>query len=578
MATYTPPSGNYGAMDRINKDLPKDQQKLADAVKGRDNRGTTEKLMDELVPDFALSAMGGRTLMELAPNSPKLTKIGKYAGGGSYAPHLMSFGLGYEVGEQLDKRYDYSGKIANTLGPMYARLKGVDTNTGAISPEERAAIASGRNPALEQKGNIVEQPMTPAELQAIREGKNPLKPIYDTNSLASPATVPSLSTVAIPNVIGYEEMAGKSQQEREAIASKDLGATFEGMYKTKDGQMMGQLAAPNAQSSGMNQIMSPQEVAAFENNQVLNEQPRVSGTPEEGLREFTDARGNVAYGNESAIKQFSAPATPATLATPAAPRMTAGQQAQANFERARDSGKEFTPEQVVQAQELAASAGRTFDEDTGYSKDFDPVIQEAYLGRQRELKPTEAPEATNRIQPTEGTQPQSDYEKQVQEDEKGIVDRAREQGRSQEYIDKMLEAVRERRNDAEEEQSYEDLKRQLEIKKLNKELSEEEEQVDIGKVNSTYKMMKDQGVNVDPNTGAITVTEKGIIRSSEKPLAANSALFQQLSLTREGRYILNTRPPEISKVENPSTDLAYPANDGRIFRWDGSKWSVVTEL
>ena len=142
----------------------------------------------------------------------------------------------------------------------------------------------------------------------------------------------------------------------------------------------------------------------------------------------------------------------------------------------------------------------------------------------------------------------------------------------------MLEAVRERRNDAEEEQSYEDLKRQLEIKKLNKELSEEEEQVDIGKVNSTYKMMKDQGVNVDPNTGAITVTEKGIIRSSEKPLAANSALFQQLSLTREGRYILNTRPPEISKVENPSTDLVYPANDGRMFQWDGSKWSVVTEL
>ena len=564
MATYTPPSGNYGAMDRINKDLPKDQQKLADAVKGRDNRGTTEKLMDELVPDFALSAMGGRALMELAPNSPKLTKIGKYAGGGSYAPHLMSFGLGYEVGEQLDKLYDYSGKIASGI----SNILGYDVNKGAITPEERVAIAGGRNPAVATNTTVdTQNPVAPVATVAPAMDESKTSVLVDAARDPQSPQSPQGMQVPMTGMRPIDPTTGDplSQQAIEAANRAGLELPMANVPQAPQ--------ATQAPQSLRDLAIAQQEakMQGYRSGQGLSD-TAIAATSNTGL---SDA-ALIATGKMQAPEGYYD--TPTEAPVLEKPVMTVGQEAQANFERARDSGKEFTPEQVVQAQDLAASAGRTFDEDTGYSKDFDPVIQEAYLGRQRELKSAKAPEATNGTQPTEGTQPQSDYEKQVQEDEKGIVDRAREQGKSQEYIDKMLEAVRERRNDAEEEQSYEDLKRQLEIKKLNKELSEEEEQVDIGKVNSTYKMMRDQGVNVDPNTGAITVTEKGIIRSSEKPLAANSALFQQLSLTREGRYILNTRPPEISKVENPSTDLVYPAKDGRMFQWDGSKWSVVTEL
>jgi hypothetical protein len=73
---------------------------------------------------------------------------------------------------------------------------------------------------------------------------------------------------------------------------------------------------------------------------------------------------------------------PTEAPVPGKSTMTVGEQAQANFERFKASGQKMTPEQVVQAKNLAASSGRTFNEETGYSKEFNPAIQAAYLARQ----------------------------------------------------------------------------------------------------------------------------------------------------------------------------------------------------
>jgi hypothetical protein len=245
---------------------------------------------------------------------------------------------------------------------------------------------------------------------------------------------------------------------------------------------------------------------------------------------------------------------------------------------------------VDKADNLAASAGRTFDPETGYSKDFDPAIQDLYNERIAANKATQevdpnkpAPKDT----PEESkTQDQIDYEAEVQEDEQGIIDKARERGESQEYIDEMLEGVRERRGEAEAEQSLEDLKTELQIKKMrleNRKLEGElnddgPEEVDLPKVKSLYGMMENQGVKQDPQTGAITVTEEGWVGDSDSPLAKDSALFQQLARTPEGRYILNTRPPEINKLKDPDTSKFYPADDGRWFNYDGKSWSVIVNF
>ena len=619
MATYTPPSGNYGAMDRINKNLPKDQQKLADAVAKDKNAYNTTLGIASKAAETGLEELG---LAAGIKGAGVLTGSKAIAGVGSTmltAPVVLgaaSLAGGYEAGKRIDEEFGLSDRIANTLGPMYARLKGVDTNTGAISPEERAAIASGRNPALEQKGNIVEQPMTPMELQAIREGKNPLKPIYDTNSLASASVYPSLSTVAIPNVIGYEEMAGKSQQEREAIASEDLGATFEGMYKTKDGQMMGQLAAPNAQSSGMNRIMSPQEVAAFENNQVLNEQPRVSGTPEEGLREFTDARGNVAYGNESAIRQFSAPATPATLATsatpaaPSAPRMTAGQQAQANFERFKASGQEMTPEQFLQASELAASAGRTFDVDTGYSKDLDPVLRNAYLAPQESqaqgVQPSTPMGTTSRDaglssyeresrarearidERSDFSQPQirvggemvpaTDENRKRRDLEKSLKAEAKREGLTPEETRTYISDEMQDRSQEEEDRAIQKEMNELNISNAQARLSvtlrslmpEAVEKMSREDYFGFIRGLEEMGVSMDSETGQLLQVDERLGPDGTKPLNPNSALFQQVMELEGGDQFL-AAPKDVKG------DLAGQPVGTKSMSQDGTNrvWEVV---
>jgi hypothetical protein len=71
---------------------------------------------------------------------------------------------------------------------------------------------------------------------------------------------------------------------------------------------------------------------------------------------------------------FSRQAPQEAPEAPAAPRLSP----QENFERARDSEEGITPEQIAQAREFAKSMGRTFDPETGYSKEFSQDIYDNY--------------------------------------------------------------------------------------------------------------------------------------------------------------------------------------------------------
>jgi hypothetical protein len=281
------------------------------------------------------------------------------------------------------------------------------------------------------------------------------------------------------------------------------------------------------------------------------------------------------------------------------PQTTVGDDAISNFAKFKEDldrqGKFMEQGDVTKADEFAASMGRTFDPETGYSREFDPVIQEAYNARVESAKATESGQDLDPNKPAPKdtpeeakTQEQIEYEQQVQEDEQGIIDKARERGESQEYIDEMLEGVRERRAEAEAGQSLEDLKNELQIRKMrleNRKLESElnddggPEEVDLSRVKSLYGMMEDQGVKQNPQTGAITVTKEGFIGDSDSPLEKDSALFQQLARTPEGRYILNTPPPALlAKYKNPDPSKFYEADDGRYFNYDGKSWSVIVNF
>ena len=421
----------------------------------------------------------------------------------------------------------------------------------------------------------------------------------------NPAGFPEAAPVANPVATPTTPTAAPALPSASSSQAFDMPMTGMRPIDPTTGEPLSQQAIDAANRAGLELPMgnvpqapqapqSPRDIAVAQQEARLQElrngaglspeAQNVSGQNNQGL---SDA-AKIVSGQMEAPEGFynPAPVTPADNVQ----QSTVGDDVIANFLDFKESGKDMTQDMVDKADNLAAAAGRTFDPETGYSKDFDPAIQDLYNEKiaadkaTQEVDPNKpAPKDT----PEEAkTQEQIEYEQQVREDELGIIDKAIERGESQEYIDEMLDSVRERRGEAEAEQSLEDLKTELQIKKMrleNRKLEGElngngPEEVDLPKVKSLYGMMDDQGVKQDPQTGAITVTKEGFLGDSDSALAPNSSLFQQLARTPEGRYILNTRPPEINSVKDPDQSKLYEADDGRYFNYDGESWSVIVNF
>ena len=493
------------------------------------------------------------------------------------------------------------GKVIKGFGPTVSASR-----TASMVPETGTGGVEGQ-PEIDR---LADEPnYLPDRFPSPSSTPSPVShataPSGEINEAATLAMNPAGAPVANPVATPATPTAAPALPSASSSQAFDMPMTGMRPIDPTTGEPLSQQAIDAANRAGLELPMgnvpqapqapqSPRDIAVAQQEARLQElrngaglspeAQNVSGQNNQGL---SDA-AKIVSGQMEAPEGFynPAPATPADNVQ----QSTVGDDTIANFLDFKESGKPMTQDMVDKADDLAMAAGRTFDPETGYSKDFDPLIKDIYDERIAANKATQevdpnkpAPKDT----PEESkTQDQIDYEAEVQEDEQGIIDKARERGESQEYIDEMLEGVRERRGEAEAEQSLEDLKTELQIKKMrleNRKLEGElndngPEEVDLPKVKSLYGMMDDQGVKQDPQTGAITVTKEGFLGDSDSALAPNSSLFQQLARTPEGRYILNTRPPEINSVKDPDQAKLYEADDGRYFNYDGESWSVIVNF
>lgn len=310
-------------------------------------------------------------------------------------------------------------------------------------------------------------------------------------------------------------------------------------------------------ASGVTYPIDRETLEAFQKNQEsqksfsglmrqeFDSTPVISDTPEAGMVSFIDTNGKLTYGNETAKQMYSADSIENNLS------------------------ERFKAEQALQGTETPLEAPASTSE--GSTPARAPEDSPAPAGMPDEQKTSE----------------QLEYEREIAEDDEGLMKWARDNNKSPEYVEKMMSGIVKRREEAQNEKSLKDMLSELQIEKmrlgnrlLEKELGEDTRHSDVKMpdVKSLYSMMKDQGVVVNPNTGGMTVTEDGFWSDSEKPLAFNSALFQQLAQTPAGRYILDAKPPEISAVTNPEPYQMYDAHDGRVFTHDGESWSVLTNL
>jgi hypothetical protein len=420
--------------EKYKKTLPKDQQKLQDAAATssvKTDTGSGGNPLKDAANTFGGEIATGSALL----GAGKVTGINalKSLGTGTirYSPHITAAVGGYKVGKKLDEKFDISGMMGDFYGPMLAKLQGVDTNTGAFSEEEKLAMKSGRNPAVEQKGNIVQGPITPSERGAIDAGLNPNKPIENPMGLST--ITGKYGAGNDDNVIAYEPLAQKSQEELATAATEDYASQFEGAYQNKDGSYTGLTTAGGEQS------MTPEQYASYADQQKLglgnpnavpmgdytpvagtqgsvqqplgynapvSQAPQAQQSPRdlavaqqearlEGIRggEGLSDAARIATGQMEAPEGYDQripatgpyiPQAPVSQApqAPQAPQMTKQMEAQGNFAERRDNGQPMTPEDIVNAQDFGASMGREFDPEKGYTSEFDPEILASYKARQ----------------------------------------------------------------------------------------------------------------------------------------------------------------------------------------------------
>lgn len=607
------------------KTLPKDQQKLADAAANSGSPSVVDSITSnaafkgaEAGTDSAFATGATGAALNFAAKRAGSAALGA-AGGtlSAYTPHAAALYGGYKAGQTLDKQFGLSDKIASGIGG----LLGYDVNKGAITDEERLAINSGRNPAVEQKGNIVQGPITPSERGAIDAGLNPNKPI--NNSMDLSTITGKYGAGKEDNVIAYEPLMQKSGGELATAATENYASQFEGAYQNKDGSYTGLTTAGGKQS------MTPEQYASYAEQQKLGlsnpnavpmgdytsvagtsgsvQQPLGYNAPaaqtQQSPRDLAVAQGQarlegfrggeglsdaarIATGQMEAPEGYNQriPATgpyipQAPTQAPQAPQMTVGEEAQANFERFKASGKEMTLDQFTQATELAESAGRTFNEETGYSKDFDPVAQEAYkqevAGRSPQpVTPSATPSIDSRASEARSNYERESAAREARMDEKssartqmrvgGEMVPATEENRKRRDLEKSFKAQAKRDgltpaetrtyvadSMRERSQETEDRAVQKEMDDLNISSSQARLAVTLkslqpeaakkmteNEFSGFIGMMEKLGVSLDPESGALLQVEDGVFIDGTKPLSPNSELFQKVMELEGGAEFL----------------------------------------
>ena len=430
----------------IDKQLPKDQQALADAASEANNSAPQNVPNSNASLNVANQAMNYGGYEYLAGAAAKELGM-KYAmpkvaamGGATmtYAPHFAAFGGGYQLGTELDKQYNLSGKIADAVVPnqsfpaytqdqkdLIARgydvtkpiydtsVQGAPTLYGRPTMN-REVIGYEKMPNYNEMNDFAASEMqrVEREIPAVPDTAGQYESLFARRDQMSPDEYRlALARIAKEGQdYGNDRMASieagrpafeegvknlqstvpmeLAQARNEAGMQEVYSAPnreFETMYE-KDGKMFGVLRGSDIRESFKNPIeMSEQDVNRFNQTMSATNAPIISGTPEAGLQRFKDRQGNIAYGNERAISEF-------TPQRPEAPKAPEGAQASGGlspladeilteYAEFKESGEPLTADKQAQYEAIAGLTGRTFDPDTGFSNEFNPQIMENFQQR-----------------------------------------------------------------------------------------------------------------------------------------------------------------------------------------------------
>ena len=661
----------YGDQYKTNKQLTKTQEELAQAAKDAQQSQQSpqsqevtqspetsnsifepEKKLAKNLATEGLITGGSVGLGKLLQQFPKFAMLGRGLANPTGLAVTTTGLSSYLFGKYLNDRFGISKKAANFFAP----------------------------------DNIDYMEKQKKDQALIDQGFNPNEPIYEdvlkTRSMSgSPYGGPMEIKVPEKTIVGYKTLDETLTPPKEMLANPEATANpeiFESSFE-RDGKLFGVKAGDRYKDAVE---MTDEQIAQMNKDMQVANAPMISGTPAEGLRQFIDQQGNVMYGNDAAIntgytvdgagttrdfqpikqqvpfakpmsqeeyirryselqnaaresvfkdfdgaderarkalqEEFFSRQAPEAPETPAAPRLSP----QENFERARDSEEGISPQQIAQAKDFAASMGRTFDPETGYSKEFSQDIYDNYQMNNAPAAPAgfnpnmdrggfpkvndrsgnivtqaETTEFQDRNQdgiedrsqpevdfntPTftnyEGkTVPANDRNKAERKMYNGLVRKYQEEGMNRSEAkaaatSEMGELKRERNRQAIADRAAEIGLRKSEIDLIEAErdlLKPEEVEEPSAKelrqfVENVEQIMP---IQYDPMTGTFSkVEDVSIFADKLHPLHPDSDLYQRLEELPNADYFLQAPPTVRREMNNQPEGGIIRADDGRVFQ------------
>lgn len=589
--------------------LSKDQEKLAEAAReiSKVNSSVDDKLLNPLIAT-ELAAGTSKYLdtprdiskivnSPLVQNSNKATRaistVGRVANtspvkapvAGSLFSPLFAYAIANEAtGAIREDGRDLNTLIGEGIGGAIGRAKYGDGSLPAFSAKERQAMQDGLNvnkPIIERTGPRNQRKDTIVGYEPLSQGaKNDLG-LEDKREMFSP------------------EIAGNNP--------------IRGSFTLPDGTVVMQ------REDGTRFNPTQEELQNFNRTMQGVNQPSVTGLGVGGSEGVVVNKGNP---NDPYGFTPQEPKVEGTGMSSVADKMLA------DFQRFKDSGKEMTPEMEQKAIDLAASVGRKFDPEQGYSNVFEPEILEKYNQRVadgnfdpstigREERPSsldlatqerrESQDQSNRefennrsrmeddrrdreesggamirvdgvmVPATEENRAKRDLENRLKEE-------ARDEGLSESGVrDYVKEKLEERESD-EYQKEVDRIKDELDIstkaaeleKKRQDLLPDAPERPKPSEIKSFISNAEDQfDLVFDPETFTFNTVEDGGFWGSDKehPLNPNSELYQKLKQVEGSEYFLSPPSDVMNILEQSIEDakqssLGYvgvQADDGRVY-------------
>lgn len=566
----------------------------------------------------------------LLKNAGTVAKVGSTLSRAASLPLLAYTVADYAVAERRDDGKGISQLAGEGLGNWMANTFIGDTSQPAITDEERQLMAQGINPATQKKQSYSYSPFAGyspfGETQAVNVG-NPIQlEALERRSNESPFGATYLDRDG--NMIGIlnERSSDNSPQDRRIMTPEEIEQFNMGQRnpeyadvpelqifsgdRTDDAQISRNGVFMNERASQASPMSQEEYIRKFSE---MRDAARAQGIGINEREKMGRDLANQYFGGAGGQPERSVQQQESGLSNYESKMFADLQLARDRYEK---DGTLPNASQMAKASFLANSVGRGFDPIKMEYTDFDPKIKEEFDAKVRsgEISREMLDSLKQPKRETGSTRGMSEYERHSMEREQRIRDRgdfnqpfvyqdgqkvaatdgfrqdrdldrmlkrqAREAGmKTNAEINAYVQDERRKRSEESDDRAVQRIMDDLNISNSEASLLAKQQKmfeipdkINPSVISGVQKILKDNGVSFDPNTGALTTKNpRLLLPDGSLDLSPNSALYNILRQVEGGDIFLQPPSSVTSQIDNIQEGGGVYADDGRFYVKENGK-------